>query len=406
MANLFRNRAFLIVTSSDILQSLAIWIRNMAILYFIMEQTNGEDPVAISLITVIEYLPIFVFSIIGGALADRWRPKRTMISGDILSFLSIIIIILVLNSGYWQVLYAATLVSSIVSQFAQPSSVKIVRRNVEEATVQAAVALTQSLQSLFLILGPIVGTFIYTTFGINMSLYSLLVLFLASSVILSFLPKDPKPEISGSSLAADIKEGWKYVTSSRPLCWLAVVFGFVGLSSGLIQPLEIFIITERLGLEQTQLQFLSMGSGLGLLVGGGIAATISNKLNQSVTLVVSLVCLGLTTIGEALSGWLWLTLLISFLGSISLAFTNVVISTFLVSKIDEQLVGRVNGLITPLFMGTLLLGSTMSGVLMNHTSLLAVYTLSAIVLLVSVLPGLRINFKSGVPVTASEKMVK
>lgn len=393
MTNLFRNKAFLIVTSSDILQNLAIWIRNMAILYFIMEQTKGEDPIAISLITVIEYLPIFVFSFIGGALADRWKPKRTMICGDILSFLSIIAIILVLNSGYWKVLYAATFVSSIVSQFAQPSSVKIVRRNVEEENVQAAVAITQSSQSLFLILGPIIGTFIYTSFGIDMSLYSLLVLFLVSPILLSFLPKDPDHEASGSTLISDIKEGWRYVTGSSSLRLLALVFGFVGLSSGLIQPLEIFIITERLGLEQTHLQFLSGVSGAGLLVGGGIAATISSKLNQNVTLVVSLICLGLATVGEALSGWLWLTLLFSFLGSISLAFTNVVISTFLVSRIDEHLIGRVNGLITPLFMGAILIGSTLSGVLMNSTSLLTVYVLSAFVLFIGVLPGLRIQFQ-------------
>ncbi|AZK45363.1 MFS transporter [Paenibacillus lentus] len=397
MTNLFRNKAFLIVTGSDLLQNLAIWIRNMAILYFIMEQTKGEDPIAISLITVIEYLPIFVFSFIGGALADRWKPKRTMIYGDILSFLSIIVIILVLNSGYWKVLYVATFVSSIVSQFAQPSSVKIVRRNVEEENVQAAVAITQSSQSLFLILGPILGTFIYTTFGIDMSLYSLLVLFLFSSILLSFLPKDPDREASGSTLISDIKEGWRYVTGSSSLRLLGLVFGFVGLSSGLIQPLEIFIITERLGLEQTHLQFLSGVSGAGLLVGGGIAATISGKLNQNVTLVVSLICLGLATVGEALSGWLWLTLLFSFLGSISLAFTNLVISTFLVSRIDEHLIGRVNGLITPLFMGAILIGSTLSGVLMNNTSLLTVYVLSAFVLFISVYPGLRIQFQGPRP---------
>jgi len=88
----------------------------MAILYYIMDQTQG-NPVAISLITVLEYAPIFVFSIIGGALADRWNPKRTMIIGDILSALSIVMIIVILSSGYWQILYAATLVSSIVSQF-------------------------------------------------------------------------------------------------------------------------------------------------------------------------------------------------------------------------------------------------------------------------------------------------
>ncbi|MGN7414459.1 MFS transporter [Paenibacillus sp. SAF-068] len=393
MSTLFRNKAFLIVTGSDLLQNLAIWIRNMAILYYVMDQTQG-NPIAVSLITVLEYAPIFVFSIIGGALADRWNPKRTMILGDILSALSIVMIIAVLSSGYWQILYVATFVSSIVSQFSQPSSVKIVKRNVEEEHVQSAIAITQSGQSLFLILGPIVGTFIYTFMGIQTSMYALLILFVTSAILLTFLPKDSAQQETETSLLADIKEGWQYVGQSRSLKMLSLVFICVGLSSGLISPLEIFLITERLGLEQTSLQFLSGVSGLGLLIGGGIAAAFSGKMNQTLTLMVGVMCLAVTTMGEVLSSWFWLTLVISFLSSISLAFINVIISTYLVTQIDERLIGRVNGTITPLFMGAMLLGSSMAGVIMNSTSLVIVYIISVTVMILSILPGMRIQFGS------------
>ncbi|MCF7753233.1 MFS transporter [Paenibacillus amylolyticus] len=393
MSTLFRNKAFLIVTGSDLLQNLAIWIRNMAILYYVMDQTQG-NPIAVSLITVLEYAPIFVFSIIGGALADRWNPKRTMILGDMLSALSIVMIIAVLSSGYWQILYVATFVSSIVSQFSQPSSVKIVKRNVEEEHVQSAIAITQSGQSLFLILGPIVGTFIYTVMGIQTSMYALLILFMTSAILLTFLPKDSAQRETDTSLLADIKEGWQYVGQSRSLKMLSLVFVCVGLSSGLISPLEIFLITERLGLEQTSLQFLSGVSGLGLLIGGGIAAALSGKLNQTLTLMVGVLCLAVTTMGEVLSSWFWLTLVISFLSSISLAFINVIISTYLVTRIDEHLIGRVNGTITPLFMGAMLIGSSMAGVLMNNTSLFIVYIISVTVMILSILPGMRIQFRN------------
>ncbi|MDP9699647.1 MFS family permease [Paenibacillus intestini] len=391
MNTLFRNRAFLIITGSDLLQNLAIWIRNMAILYYIMDQTQG-NPVAISLITVLEYAPIFIFSIIGGALADRWNPKRTMIIGDILSALSIVIIMGILSSGYWQVLYAATLVSSIVSQFSQPSSVKIVRRNVKKENVQSAIAVTQSANSLFLIFGPIVGTFIYTAMGIQTSMTVLLILFVASAILLTFLPKDQDKRETGTSLFADIKEGWNYVTQSRSLRMLGLVFGCVGLSAGLINPLAIFLVTERLGLEQTALQFLSGASGLGLLIGGGIAAAVSNKLNQTKTLMIGLLCLAVTMLGEVLSSWLWLTMGLTFLSSISLAFINIIISSYMVSRIDEHVIGRVNGTIMPLFMGTMLIGSSLAGVIMNQTSLIFVYVISVIIMLLSMIPGLRVQF--------------
>ncbi|WP_222860253.1 MFS transporter [Bacillus massilioanorexius] len=65
-----KNRIFLIMLSSDLLDQLSIWIRNMAILFFVIEKTN-QNPIAVSLITVIEYIPLFLFSFIGGTLADR-----------------------------------------------------------------------------------------------------------------------------------------------------------------------------------------------------------------------------------------------------------------------------------------------------------------------------------------------
>ncbi|MGV2786966.1 MFS transporter, partial [Clostridium perfringens] len=110
MRHLFGNRAFVLLMVSDFMQNIGIWIRNMALLFFIMEKSN-HDPVAVSLLTVIEYAPIFVISMIGGELADRWRPKRTMIWGDILSFLSILLILFVVYAGYWQAVFAVTLVS-------------------------------------------------------------------------------------------------------------------------------------------------------------------------------------------------------------------------------------------------------------------------------------------------------
>ncbi|PQP82211.1 MFS transporter [Paenibacillus sp. PCH8] len=400
MNTLFRNKAFLIVTGSDLLQNLAIWIRNMAILYYVMDRTQGS-PIAVSLITVMEYAPIFVFSIIGGALADRWNPKRTMILGDILSALSIVMIIGVLSSGYWQILYVATFVSSIVSQFSQPSSLKIVKRNVKGEHLQSAIAITQSGQSLFLILGPIVGTFIYTAMGIQASMYALLILFLISAVLLTFLPKDATQREINTSLFADIKEGWQYVGQSHSLRMLSLVFICIGLSAGLISPLGIFLITERLGLEVTSLQFLSGASGLGLLIGGGIAAAVSGKLNQTLTLIVGVLCLAVTTMGEVLSSWFWLTLIISFLSSISLAFINVIISTYLVTRIDEHLIGRVNGTITPLFIGTMLLGSSMAGVLMNSTSIFIVYAISVTVMILGIVPGLKIQFRNDQTAPAS-----
>jgi len=133
MPELFRNRVFLVVAGADLLQQAGIWIRNMALLFYIMEQTNN-NPAAVALLTTFEYLPIFVFSLVGGTFADRWNPKRTVVIGDALSAASVAAILALVLGGMWQAAFAATIVSAVVSQFSQPASAVLFKRHVPERT--------------------------------------------------------------------------------------------------------------------------------------------------------------------------------------------------------------------------------------------------------------------------------
>ncbi|MFD3448208.1 MFS transporter [Microbacteriaceae bacterium 4G12] len=392
MKGLWRNRVFLLIVGSDILQNLAIWVRNMALLFLVMEKTNS-DPIAVSLLTVMEYAPIFIFSFIGGALADRWNPKRTMIAGDLLSALSICIILLFLELGYWEALFAAILVSAIVSQFSQPSSSKVFKRHVEEQYVSSAIAITQSMQSLFLIIGPVVGTFLYTKLGLHASLYSLIVIFIVSAVLLMFLPTwEQIQDHANSSFIQDIKEGWGYVFQHCDLFLLTIVFCIVGLAAGLVQPLEVFLVTERLGLEKEGVQYLSTAAGIGLL-GGGVVAIAAQKLSPKVVLVGGLVFLAIASVVEVMSTLFWLTATMRFMTGMFLASVNIVVGTFMIKLVPENMVGRINGTITPLFMGTLLLGSAMAGSLMEATSLITVFAISALLVACAIVPALRMKMK-------------
>ncbi len=57
MKELFSNRVFQIIMVTDMIQQMGIWVRNIAVLFFVIEQTNA-DPVAISIVSVVEYLPM------------------------------------------------------------------------------------------------------------------------------------------------------------------------------------------------------------------------------------------------------------------------------------------------------------------------------------------------------------
>ena len=100
----FQNKFIRVIITSSLLLQIGIWVRNFAILLFVMEKTNN-NPLAVSLISVAEVAPIFVFSFIGGTYADRWRPKLTMVWCDLLSALSVFIVLLTLIFATWQAVF-------------------------------------------------------------------------------------------------------------------------------------------------------------------------------------------------------------------------------------------------------------------------------------------------------------
>ncbi|WP_243525623.1 MFS transporter [Bacillus pseudomycoides] len=396
MKTLFRNRAFMLVMASDVLQQFAIWIRNMALLYFVMERTNN-DPVSVSLLSVMEYAPIFVFSFIGGALADRWNPKRTMVAGDMLSMLSIIGIVFLLKIDYWQAIFFAALVSAIVGQFSQPSSSRIFKRYVEEKHVANAIAVNQTVQSLFIIFGPVVGSIVYTQLGLFISLYSLIGLFALSAITLSFLPRWIEKEKTESiSLWNDIKEGWRYVLQTKNLCMITITFAIIGLAVGLTNPLEIFLVIERLGMEKEAVQYLAASDGIGMLIGGVVAAVFSSKVHPKKMFVFGMSVLAMSFLVEGLSTSFWITSLMRFGTGICLACVNIVVGTLMIQLVPENMVGRVNGIILPLFMGTMLIGNSLAGGLKEATSLIIVFCIAMSLILLAILPILRMRINEEV----------
>lgn len=408
MKHLFGNRAFVLLMVSDFMQNIGIWIRNMALLFFIMEQSN-HDPVAVSLLTVIEYAPIFVISMVGGVLADRWRPKRTMIWGDILSFISILLILFVVYAGYWQAVFAVTLVSAVVSQFSQPSSMKIIKRCLPDEHVPAATALSQTSMSLFIILGPMVGTTIYQAFGLQASLISLLILFGASAIVLAFLPstvdEPSKDSVSAGSFVKDMKAGFAYIGSSRLLKVLLAVYVLLALGSGLVQPLDIFVITERLQLEMSSVQWFTALEGLGMLIGGVIAAVIAGKVKGSYLLFAGLAFLGLSTFVEVLSQWPILTGSMRFVTGVLMAMAQTVLMAVMMQQVEEKFIGRLNGVMTPIFTGMLLIGSGLTGWYMSVTSIVVVYFTAGALFLLSSFISMKLPIAK-VPVQETEAPVR
>lgn len=377
MKELFKNRVFKIIMTADVLQQMCIWIRNMVVLFYVIDKTNS-NAFYISLVSVFEFLPMFVLSYIGGTFADRWNPKKTMIYGDVLSSVSVLCILFIISQGAWEPIFAVTFISSSITQFSVPSSVIMFKRNIDNSLLTPAISFSQALQSLYIIIGPVIGSLFYTALGVKLSLAIISALMLISASVQLLLPNSKRDEnINKVSFTGEMMLGIDYIKKSAGIKTLAAVLFVFGLAQGLIQPLIVFVLSERLMLDKDSMAWFFMILGAGLLIGAVLSSFVIGKYKTKNILFTVFICFGIFTAVEVLSTNVYLTGAMYFLYGTSAAFIQVAISSPLIKNIQEDYIGRISGLITPLVTGGVLIGSAFCGIAYENVNLIPMYLISA-----------------------------
>ncbi|EPY7702595.1 MULTISPECIES: MFS transporter [Bacillus cereus group] len=386
VSQVLKNRFVQGILASALFLQIGIWVRNFAVLLYVMEMTKG-DAFAISMISVAEFAPIFIFSFIGGTFADRWKPKKTMIWCETLSSISVFAVLITLMFGTWKIVFFVTLISAILSQFSQPSGMKLFKQHLSAEQIQLAMSIYQTIFAIFMVLGPILGTFIFHSFGIYISIIITGIAFLLAAAVLLFLPKDlendnEKKEIT---LLQEMLDGIKYVKKKKALTLLGLCFMAAGLGIGLIQPLGIFIVTEQLGLSKESLQWLLTVNGAGMIVGGALAMVFAKNVAPQKMLIIGMLgqAIGIGIIGYSTN--LWVTLTAQLFSGLALPCIQIGINTLIIQNSDTDFIGRVNGILSPLFTGSMVVTMSIAGSLKEMFSLSMMYEGTAFLFIIGLL---------------------
>jgi MFS family permease len=198
-----------------------------------------------------------------------------------------------------------------------------------------------------------------------------------------------------------LKEGFRYVFDRKVLKTLGGTFALAGLAVGLTQPLMIFVAINNLGMDKNFLQLLLMANGAAMLAGGGLVFAISKKISAPKLLSLGLLASTVCSVGIGWSTNTSLTFLFLVLNGLFFPCIQIGINTIYLQNTEESFVGRVNGVMLPMFMGMMVVGMSVAGLLMNTLSLLSVYVIGGILFLAGALLMVTV-FKTG-SVTPSER---
>lgn len=203
--------------TSGLISYFGSMITYVALPFQVKELTNSF--LAVGLIGLVEIVPLIIFGLYGGVLADRVDRKKMIWATEFASmFLTSILLInaLLPNPKLW-LLYLVAALFSAVDGLQRPSADAILPRLVDHDDLPAASALMSLRWQFGVITGPALAGVLIATFGVASGYALDIITFLISLIFLarvrSIIPsnKSEKPTLSS------MVDGLRYASSRKDL---------------------------------------------------------------------------------------------------------------------------------------------------------------------------------------------
>ena len=174
---------------------------------------------AVGLIGLVEIIPLVVFGLYGGVLADHMdRKKMIWVTEFAALFLSLILLInSLLPSPSLALIYIVAALFSAVDGLQRPSADAILPRLVEHNDLPAASALMSLRWQMGMIAGPSLAGVLISIFGVSAGFILDIATYFLSLIILIKVKSVPPIEISENPSFSSLVAGVKYATSRKDL---------------------------------------------------------------------------------------------------------------------------------------------------------------------------------------------
>ncbi|HEY5628181.1 MAG TPA: MFS transporter, partial [Candidatus Limnocylindrales bacterium] len=157
--------------ASQLVSGAGTWAQSVAQAWLVLTLTNSAF--ALAAITTLQFLPMLVFPLLGGVLADRLPRRRVLVITQIFAMLQAAVLGLLVWSGhvqYWEV-GALALGLGLTNAFGNPAQAALVPEIVGRDLVGNAVALNSIQFNVARLLGGGIGGAMVAAFGVSTTLF-------------------------------------------------------------------------------------------------------------------------------------------------------------------------------------------------------------------------------------------
>jgi MFS family permease len=282
-----------------------------------------SSPLQLGLAAAMRGIPLFLFGIVAGALADRSGRKTQLIVAQVTNaVLNFTLATLVLTHRVqpWHV-YVTGFLAGTVQAFQNPARQTLVSDVAGPRYLLNALALNSMALNSSRAIGPAFAGLLIATVGVHGSYYVQAVMFLLATVwtIQMRIPERGRESVmvAREPLFQSIKDGFTYVRANRNIrTQLILALGPLTLGMPFTNMMPIFARDVLHGGPQLQ-GFLLSAFGIGSLLGALVVASIPRRADaQALPAVIGAVAFSITLFFFGLSHWVWLSLACAFVSGV------------------------------------------------------------------------------------------
>lgn len=312
-----------------------------------------------------EQIPSFLFSIPGGAFADRHNRYRVMLGTQVISAIQAIVLTVLVFTGHggvWSILLLSFLLG-IVNAFDIPARQPLVHDIIKRPEdLSSAIALNSTLNNLARLIGPALSGIILEKFGAVNCFMINAVSFIAvigCLLMMKLPPYEPTPV--KKKMLTDMTEGFRYIVDTkniRNIIILLTVVNFLVIPYNTLLPV---FAKEIFNGNALTFGYINSFLGLGAVIGAFFVASLKPGANLRKLLLINSFLLGFSLIAFSHLTHFSTAMLVAVVCGFGTMVFIPICNTILQKESDKAMRGRVISYFAMTTFGIMPLGSLMIG---------------------------------------------
>ena len=359
----FRHRNFRILFPANAMSNIGTWAQRVAQDWLVLELTHNNGTY-LGLVTAIQFAPVLLFSLQGGAMADRVDKRKLLIWTNIIAALAcyvlgILVVLKVIQ--LWHVFVCAA-VLGISSALDAPIRQSFTAEIVGHSDVANAVSLNSANFNAGRLVGPALSGLLIARFGtgpsflINATTYLLVILSLLFMRPADFFMQK-KEETLGT-----VREGLRYALA-RPDLYVVMALVFFAATFGLnFQIFNALMATKEFGKGPASYGLLGTFIAVGSLTGALLSARLERFRNTMLVVRLGVWFSIVVIVLSIMPTYTWYSFWLPVCG-ISALTMLISANSYVQVNSDPAVRGRVMGIYLLIFMGGTPFGSLLIGYL-------------------------------------------